>query len=1060
MRRLLSLAIISTLSLMAVQVFAANASHSGTAYGSKNESRPPVDVTGTVTDARNAPLAGATVTVKGTKTSTVTDQNGRFSLKGVADNAIIQVSYSGYLTEEVSAKAAGKVVLREQINQLTDVVVVGYGTAKKRDLTGAVVQVKAAQLENENARSVQDMLRGNAPGLDVGLNASPKGGGSLQIRGRASLVASTTPLIVVDGVIYPGDLADINPNDIATMDVLKDASSAAVFGARSANGVILITTKRGKQGKPVITFNSNYTINKIASWPGLLGPDEFLRWRQDVIYSQRGYDSTSKPGIKYWAWDPRTLPAGTLSVDQWLALGNNAGADPVAVWLNRLGGTVGMAPVEIESYKSNTPIDWQSLMLNSNGRQQDHTVGVSGKSGATTYYTSFNFFDNEGLAVGERFKTIRTRLNLETEVAKFLTFGMNLNFASRDEGAVPVSLSDMIRSTPFGNLYQADGRLRSSTTDNIGNNTNPLIDVFYVKRLVRFNNLFGTAYAKGKLPLGFSYQVNFTPRFEWFQNYQHTSSKRPLLESRGGITSRRDDRTYQWQVDNLLMWNKKIGKHSIDATGLFNAEKFQSYSSTINAENYLPNDNLGWNGIQSAGIRTISANDQFQTGDAIMGRINYSYDDKYLLTLTGRRDGFSAFGQANPRAFFPSAALGWVISDEKFMQKAANFLEYMKLRVSYGENGNREVGRYAALAAMSASNYINTTPGGTNVVIGAVQTTNMANTALQWERNKSLNFGADFSLKGGKISGAVDYYVRQTNDLLVNRSLPNVTGFASVISNLGAVDNSGFEFNLNTENMKRNNFIWRSSFAIWSNKNEIKRLYGPVPVTDAAGKVTLVEKDDIANGWFIGRNINTIWDFNAIGVWKTSEAATAKSFGFNPGDFKLEDVNKDGKLTVDDKIFLGQTTPKLSFNLRNEFTLFKNFDFSFQLYGRFGQLTQFNEATNATLFGGVMFYDRSQFYKVPYWTPENQIDDYARMMSAEGSGIKFNIWRKSSFVRLNNISLAYNMPKKLIEKAKFQGLKFYVNIQNAAVFSPWNYFDPENKFFTPSYGTFGINLTL
>jgi len=380
--------------------------------------------------------------------------------------------------------------------------------------------------------------------------------------------------------------------------------------------------------------------------------------------------------------------------------------------------------------------------------------------------------------------------------------------------------------------------------------------------------------------------------------------------------------------------------------------------------------------------------------------------------------------------------------------------------VSYGENGNREVGRYAALAAMSAGNYINTTPGGTNVVIGAVQTTNMANTNLKWERNKSLNFGADFSLKGGKISGAVDYYVRQTNDLLVNRSLPNVTGFASVISNLGAVDNSGFEFNLNTENMKRNNFIWRSSFAIWSNKNEIKRLYGPVPVTDATGKVTLKEQDDIANGWFIGRNINTIWDFNAIGVWKTSEAATAKSFGFNPGDFKLEDVNKDGKLTVDDKIFLGQTTPKLSFNLRNEFTLFKNFDFSFQLYGRFGQLTQFNEATNATLFGGVMFYDRSQFYKVPYWTPENQIDDYARMMSAEGSGIKFNIWRKSSFVRLNNISLAYNMPKKLIEKAKFQGMKFYVNIQNAAVFSPWNYFDPENKFFTPSYGTFGINLTL
>ena len=1056
----LCIALLSVCLMFGIQVQASETSSANTSMDGLF--LPPVDVSGTITDARNVPLAGATVTVKGSKVSTVTNERGQFTLKGVADNAVLQVTFSGYLTEEVAARSGAiSVVMREQINQLTDVVVVGYGTARKKDLTGAVVQVKATQLENENNRSVQDMLRGNAPGLDVGFNASPKGGGSLQIRGRASLTASTTPLIVVDGVIYQGDLSDINPNDIATMDVLKDASSAAVFGARSANGVILITTKRGKAGKPVITFNSNYTMNKIARWPGLLGPDEFLEWRKDVIWSQRGFDSTSKPGIKYWSWDPRKLPAG-FSVDQWLALGNQAGQDPIAVWLNRLGGTVGMAPVEIESYKNNTPIDWESLMLNSNGRQHDHTVSVSGRANNTNYYTSFGYFDNEGMAVGERFKTFRSRLNLETEVAKFLTFGINMQFASRDEGAVPVNLGDMIRSTPFGKIFQDDGRLRSSTTDNIGNNTNPLRDVYYTKRLVRSNNLFGTAYAKGKLPWGFSYQVNFTPRFEWFQNYQHQSSKTPLLESRGGITQRRDDRTFQWQVDNLLMWNKKFGKHSIDATALFNAEKFQSYSSTINAENYLPNDNLGWNGIQAARLitRTI-ADDQYATGDAIMGRINYAFDDKYLFTVTGRRDGYSAFGQGNPRAFFPSVALGWVITDEKFMQgNIANFLDYAKVRVSYGENGNREIGRYAALSQLASNSYLYTNPAGANIGVGTVQTVNMSNPNLKWERNASLNFGFDYSIKGGKITGAVDYYIRQTNDLLVNRALPNVTGFSSVISNLGAVDNSGFEFSINTENMNKKNFIWRTSFAIWSNKNEIKSLYGKVPVTDANGATTLVEKDDVANGWFIGRNINTIWDFKIIGVWKTSEADKARSFGFNPGDFKLEDVNKDGKYTVDDKVFLGQTTPKVSFNLRNEFTIFKNIDISFQLYGRFGQLSQLNEATNANLFGGVIFYDRSQFYKVPYWTPDNQIDDYARMMSAEGSGIKFNVWRSSSFVRLNNASIAYTLPKKYTDRVKFQSLKFYFNVQNGLVVSPWNYFDPENKFFTPSYGTFGINLTL
>jgi len=1051
--RILYMSVLSMLTLMTAQVQAKTISLSGPNLPEKF-SKPPVDISGTVTDAKGNALAGATVTVKGGKNAIVTDQNGRFALKGVADNAVLQISFSGYITEEVAAKNAKSVIMREQINQLSDVVVVGYGTAKKKDLTGAVVQVKAAQLENENARSVQDMLRGNAPGLDVGLNASAKGGGSLQVRGRASLTASTSPLIVVDGVIYPGDLSDINPNDISTMDILKDASSAAVFGARSANGVILISTKRGKAGKPIVTVNSNYTMNKIARWPGLLSPEEFLTWRQDVRYSMRGYDSTSKPGMKYFELDPRKLPSG-FTVDQWLGLSGQVGADPVTIWLQRLGGGTGMQPVSIQSYKDGKPIDWESIMLNKNGKQNDHTVSVSGRSNNTTYYSSFGYFENQGLAVGEQFKTLRSRLNLENEVAKFLTFGVNMQFASRDEGQTPVSLSDMLGTIPFGDLYQADGRLRASPNDDVGNNTNPLMTPYYVKRLIKFNNLFGSVFAKGKLPLGFSYQVNFTPRFEWYQNYEHTSAQRPLLESRGGISRRQDDRTFQWQLDNLLMWNKKIGKHAIDATALFNAEKFQFFSSVINAEQYSPNDNLGWNGIQAANIRSFSANDQYQTGDAIMGRVNYSYDEKYLFTFTGRRDGYSAFGQGNPRAFFPSAALAWSVSDEKFMEKTKDFLEYLKLRVSYGENGNREVGRYAALAQLAASTYLYTSPGGVNIPVGAVQTSNMSNANLKWERQASVNIGADFSLKGGKISGAIDYYIRKTNDLLVSRALPNVTGFASVITNLGKVDNSGFEISLNTENMKTNNFIWRTSVAAWSNKNKIISLYGKVPVTDASGNVTNVEQDDRANGWFIGKNINTVWDFNVLGVWRVDEAAAAKSYGFAPGDFKLEDVNKDGKLNIDDKVFIGQTTPKLSFNMRNEFTLYKNWDLSFQLYGRVGQLSQFNEAANTD-----RFYDRSQFYKRPYWTPENQINDYGRMMSSIGSGIGFNIYRKSSFLRINNVSVAYTMPKKYIEGLKFQSMKLYFNIQNALVVSPWEYFDPENKGFTPSYGTFGINLTL
>jgi TonB-linked SusC/RagA family outer membrane protein len=512
-----------------------------------------ITVTGKVTDSRNTPLDGISVAVKGSKTAVITDAKGMFTIS-VPDNGTLVFSAVGFISSEVAVKnnKVINVFLTEQVSSLSDVVVVGYGTAKKKDLTGAVVQIKATQLENENARSIQDMLRGNAPGLDVGFSASPKGGGSLQVRGRASLTASTSPLLVLDGVIYPGDLADINPNDIATMDVLKDASSAAVFGARSANGVILITTKRGKMGKPIITVNSNYTMNRIASWPGLLSPDEFLSWRQDVRYSMRGYDSTSKPGMKYFEWDPRKLP-NDFTVNQWLGLSGQLGADPVTTWLQRLGGGTGTQPVSIQSYKDGKPIDWESLILNKNGMQQDHTVGISGRTQNTTYYTSLGYFENQGMSNGEIFKTFRSRLNLETEIAKYLTFGLNMQFASRDEGQTPVSIGDMLNTSPFGDLYQADGRLRASTNDDVGNNLNPLVTPYYVKRLIKFNNLFGSVYVKGKLPLGFSYQVNYTPRFEWAQNYEHISSQRPLLESRGGITTRTDNRTFQWQVDNLLM---------------------------------------------------------------------------------------------------------------------------------------------------------------------------------------------------------------------------------------------------------------------------------------------------------------------------------------------------------------------------------------------------------------------------------------------------------------------------------------------------------------------------
>ncbi len=1030
---------------------------------------PPATITGKVTDTKSAALEGVTVLIKGTKRGVTTNAQGTFTINNVPENAVLVFSFTGYGTKEVATKGNTNltVALTEQVSGLNDVVVVGYGTRTKKDLTGAVSQIKATQLENENPRSVGDMLRGNAPGLDVGMDASTKGSNaSLQIRGKGTLTASSSPLIVLDGVIYPGGLEDINPNDIATMDILKDASSAAVFGARSANGVILISTKRGKVGKPIVTFNDNIGINKVQNKPHFLTANEYVDFRADAEFAMHGFDSTSKPGVKYKYTNPNNLPA-SFTQAQWLALDGSVG-DPMAVWLgnNRLE----FKPVEVTNYLANKFLDWEKIIYNQSALQHDHTVSVAQRKEDYNYYFSAGYLENQGLTVGDTYKTIRMRLNLESNITKYLTVGANIQYADRDESTVPVSLSDLINTTPLGSYY-IDGSttvLRNSPNDDPGNNTHPFMSQTYTSRMYKYDNLFGTIYAKGNLPFGFSYQVNFAPRFDMLREYNYQSAQNPTMLAKKGVIDRRNQTVYSWTLDNILRWNKKYGKHTIEATFLVNAEKFQSWNTNVHAENLAPNGNLGYNSLQSATQAPIvSSDDQYSTGDALMGRLNYNYNQRYFLTATARRDGYSAFGQENPRATFPSLAFAWAISEEGFMKHTTKWLDYAKARVSYGENGNREIGRYAALSNLSSGTYTFVTTGGTIYSGAQVAASNLSNPGLKWERNSSVNVGVDYSLFKGIVSGSIDYYTRITKDLLVNRTLPTVTGFTSILANLGEVQNDGFEFSFNTQNMKRNNFEWKSTIAFWWNKNTINHLYGPTPDFDATGKqIGSSEKDDIGNGWFIGKSIGSLYNYAIEGVWQISEAAAAAKYGYKPGDFKLNDANGDGAYTIADRQFVGQSTPDFSWNLRNEFKLYKNFDFSFTLYAKVGQMSNFNEAKNVD-----HFYNRSEFYVRPYWTPSNPINDYAALMSNAGGPVSWNVYKKSSFIRLSNVSLAYTIPAELARKWKLEGLKAYVNIVNSAVFSQWNFFDPEyhgtgssnlpsNVSPVPVTFNFGINLTL
>ncbi|WP_220392886.1 SusC/RagA family TonB-linked outer membrane protein [Chitinophaga lutea] len=983
-------------------------------------------VSGTVVDLGGKPVPGVTVVIEGTNKGTATGADGTFTLNDVAPGATLSFSFIGYQTQKVKAGSGPMTItIRENATELDQLVVVGYGTRKKSDVTGAVSQVQVSKLENENPASVQDALRGNISGLSVSTSNSAKGGGDLVVRGRSSIHANPSPLIVLDGVIYPGALSDINPNDIQTIDVLKDASSAAVYGAKSAKGVVLITTKKGSKSKPTITLNANTGISTLAMDQPLYDGPGFVRWRTDVMKS---INASAQP---YRFDDPRTLPSN-ITIDQWKAYDNSQG-DPIDIWMTRLK----IFPVEVRNYKAGKQTDWYSQMWQS-GLRQDYTVSISGRKEDISYYISAGYVNNEGFIVGDKFKTFRTRINVEAKAAKWAVVGVNMQFADRDESQVPVDWGQMVNASPWGEKYKDDGvTLRDSPNDDVGNNTNPFLNNAYTNRLQKYNTLFGSLYLKGDLPAGFSYQVNFTPNFEFERYFNANSAKDFRYAARKGYAVRREMNTYNWQIDNLLRWNKTFGDHDFDVTLLMNAEKFQSWRNQMENEGFDPNDNLSWHNIGSGIKPVISSFDSISTGDALMARLNYGFRQKYLLTASIRRDGYSAFGQRNPRASFPAIGLGWVFTKESFVNLP--WLNFGKLRASYGVNGNRDIGRYLALSDLSTGKYQYVMPNGTVVLVSQLYVNRMANPNLKWEKANSYNLGLDFSALRDRLSGSIEVYNKITKDLLILRTIPDVTGFTNVMDNLGEIQNKGVEITLNSVNVEtKSGFQWRTGFNFTLNRNKINHLYGPVDIKDADGKVIgREERDDVANRLFIGHDMDEIWDMKILGIWQQSEAAEAAKFGVKPGDFKLQDTDGDGKFSDKDKIFQGYRSPRFRWTLRNDFS-YRNFELSFMLYSAWGQKEIYNVAKNNS-----GFIDRQNSYITPYWTPENPINDHARLFSNNGS-IAFNVYRKASFVRLSTVALAYTVPRKLLERFGIESFKLYGNVSNVAMYQPdWHFWDAE-----------------
>lgn len=1015
-----------------------------------------VTITGVVKDQSGEPLIGVNVMEKGTTNGSITDVDGKYSVSVKGGKTILVFSYIGYISQEIPVgnQKTLNVTMKEDTEELEEVVVIGYGTAKKKDLTGAISTVKAESLEKETPRSVQDLLRANAPGVSIGASVNAEGTASVQIRGKNTLSAGSDPLYVLDGVIFNGDLSDINPMDVQSIDVLKDASSVAVYGAKAANGVIAITTKKGKTGKPVVNFNSNFGWVQANSVPEVVDGAGFVKFRQE--YSESLLTPEELAAKKGMYDDPRTL--GSLGVDPltWYNYDQSTPATALpseeqmlTTWLGRLN----FKNIEIQNYLNGVETDWTDLVFQT-GFQQDYTASISNRTDNFSYFWSMGYADREGVKVGDRFKTFRTRLNLESKVTDFLTIGLNSSFGTKDKGALSADVGQRTNNSPFttNEIDDPDSPYRMYPSGD-NNTKNPFFDNLYRDRKDMEHKLNANIYAIVKLPFGFEYQMNFNPYYKWYEYYNHDSSQHPEWAGEGGKSERKNQKTFNWQIDNIVRWKKEFGKHRVEATFLQNAEKGQFWETIAKASQFTPSDILGYHNIGAGTVPVVSSNDTYKTGDALMGRLFYSFKDKYMLTASVRRDGYSAFGQMNPRATFPAVALGWVFTSEKFMEKTSDWLDYGKLRFSWGQNGNRDIGQYEALAQLNSGAYTYVDPNGNVYLTSQVYINRMPNSQLKWERTESYNIGLDFSLFGDKLSGSVETYMAESNDLLVNRSLPSILGYASVMANLGALTNRGFELSLNANLINHDNFAWNSSGTFSFNRRKIKHLYGDVEeVKDDNGNVIgYKEADDYENKWFIGHDTEQIWDYERDGVWQLGEEEEASKYGNKPGDFKYIDQNGDGVLDTKDKVFQGYKTPRYYWSWRNEFTFFKNLSLSFMMYSHVGQYGTFNRAANT---GGM--YDRYTIVDIPRWTADNPTNDYARI----GSTNKGSNYVKKTFVRMENITLSYSVPKHLLKKIAVQNMRFSLAVRNPFVITGWDFGDPEGGDTTLRTVNFGVNFTL
>jgi len=976
-----------------------------------------ISINGKVTNEKDkSPLHGVSISVKGTSTGTTTDSNGVYTIQVPNANSILVFSSTGFGSREIRAgnQTTLNITLQEQSNALSEVVVIGYGTARKSDLTGAVSTIKSEKLlDRPSVSTVSQALQGRVPGVDVNINTSAPGEPAvIRIRGISSINSSLDPLYVVDGVIGV-DANTLNQSDIASLEVLKDASSTAIYGARGANGVIIITTKRGIRNNTRISYDASVSRYDLQRHLKALNSQEFMDVYNLAFKNAQKYDSLGFSQGKYVPNNPLDFPKLF-----------DASGKPL--------------------YNTN----WEKEVYKP-AYSTNHYIVLQGGSDKSLYSLSFGYLNQDGLMIESWFKRYSVRFTMDNDVTNWLRIGGSINLVKSTERLVSdanggLNVSRMvIEELPiipvkypdgtWGGNSDFPGMEGGSNPVNVAQNRYTLIN-----RLISVGDIYALFHiAKGldfKSDLG--YDVNAQKNNFYSGRGLHSLS----FDQKGVATINNWMNTY-WQSENYFTWNKNIGRNQ-KLTALLGLSWQKSYSeaSSAESENFI-DDYWGWHNL---GVGTIhnppGSSDQQWTMNSYFARVTYNINDKYLFTATGRYDGSSKFGKNNKFAFFPSAGAAWRISQEDFM-KDNNVISELKLRASIGATGNQEIGTYRSIQLLGS---------GTTILDGDRQPTisrqSFGNPNLKWEKVNQWDIGLEFGLFKNRINVVADYYHRVTKDLLLDAPIPWTSGLETVTQNIGSLQNVGFELAVGSTNIRSRDFTWTTDLNFAENKNKILHL-GTSNDDIYPGPWFLGETNILRVGWPVG----TFWGYIREGVWGDKEAAEAAKYNLKPGDLKWKDINNDGKIDDADNTRLGQAYPKWTMNITNTFT-YKNFDFSFEIRFVEGVNTVANFHHSTEDRQGIA---NSLATVLNAWTPQNQNSKIAEVRYY-GAFYQTHIdswWvEDGSFIRGQNFILGYTFPESLTNKWKIEKFRLYVSAQNLFVITKYTGYDPEVL-------TFGGQLT-